>query len=146
MNGGQGKAPAEAWQAGDIPSQGAGTQMSHETPGMCVRAGGVGEPVAEVLAWWGSNGLDSEPAATSRFLMRFPINNTRKWLQLNLSAPVLPLFALAGRRRTTRVDALFVCLFVCAAAALITELSVSQHQIYVVCLKPFSTLCRPSFI
>lgn len=101
MNGGQRKAPAEAWQAGDIPSQGAGTQVSHETPGE-VRAGGVGGPVAEVSAWWGSNGLDSEPAATSGFLMRLPINNTRKWLQLNLSAPVLPLFALAGEEAGTR--------------------------------------------
>lgn len=37
MNGGQ--RGAEAWQAGDIPSQDAGTQMSHETPGTCLWVG-----------------------------------------------------------------------------------------------------------
>lgn len=100
-----------------------------------VFVGGLGEPMAEVLAWWGRNGLDSEPAATGRFLMRFPINNTRKWLQLNLSAPVRPLDELNNtwaRGRRTRFG-----LFACAAAALTVVLLICRFQIYAISLKPF---------
>lgn len=75
-----------------------------------VFVGGVGEPMAEVLAWWDSNGLDSEPAATGRFLMRLPINNPRKWLQLNLSTPFRPLHELNNTCGSAAVTHFSVCL------------------------------------
>lgn len=109
-----------------------------------VFVGELGEPMAEVLAWWGSNGLDSEPAATGRFLMRFPINNPRKWLQLNPSAPVCPLYEL--NNTWARSSYTHFSLFACAAAALAIVLLICRFQIFVISLKPLFVLCCPPFM
>lgn len=109
-----------------------------------VFVGGLGEPMAEVLAWWGRNGLDSQPAATGRFLMRFPINNTRKWLQLNLSAPVGPLHEL--NNTWARSSYTHFSSFACAAAALTIVLLIRRFQIYVISFKPLFVFCCPHFI
>lgn len=61
MDGGQREAPAEARRASRIPSQDVGTQMSHETPGMCVwKGGGVGMGGGAVIAWMVSQLLPAE--------------------------------------------------------------------------------------
>lgn len=68
---------------GSIPSQDLETQMSYETPGTCLRecGGMVGCGGQQQRFWHGGAvmGWDSEPAATTRLLMRCPVKNTGIW-------------------------------------------------------------------